>query len=182
MIAALAAVLSATLQGSAPPETVVFLAPTVERIIPSRKSETVRLSIRDGRVEPRVSGASLGSTALFESRDAVFFDLSSYAGLSDLLFRHKFVSAGESFRAVLSRPGLVTLENENRPIPRAYVYVTPTRCFALSDSSGRYRLEGVPPGRQRITAWNEAKGTEDAELEIPKSGVVPHDFTFPARK
>ncbi len=183
MIAALlAAVLSSTLQGGAPPETVVFFAPGVERIVPSKRPETLHLRLRSGKVSPRVSAAALGTAVIFESADDVFFDLSSYVGLSELFFRHKFVVAGDSFRAVLSRPGLLTLENENRPIPRAYVYVTPTRGFSLSDSQGHYRLEGVPPGRQRITAWNEASGTEDAEIEIPKSGVLQHDFTFLPRK
>jgi hypothetical protein len=183
MIAALcAAVFSATLKGGAPPETVVFLAPPVERIVPSKKPGTLRLSIRGGGVAPRVSAAAFGSSVSFESPDAVFFDLSCYVGLSELFFRHKFVAAGDTFRATLSRPGLLTLENENRPIPRAYVYVTPTRCFALSDSSGQYRLAGVPPGRQRITAWNEASGTEDAEIEIPGSGETVFDFKFARKK
>ena len=48
--------------------------------------------------------------------------------------------------------------------------------FAVADTDGRYRLEGIRAGRRRVTAWNEAKGTQDREVVVPAGGTVELNF------
>lgn len=167
---------TAAVVGHAPPGTVVFLAVSVSELPPPAASASLHLGIQDGKVMPRVSAAQLGSSLRITLLDTVFADLSVYHGLSEVAFHRKFVVPGDTSLTKLERPGLMTIENENSPTERFYVYVTPTASFVVAGADGRYRLENVPPGKRRITAWDEKNGTQDKEVEVPKSGEVGLDF------
>lgn len=112
--------------------------------------------------------------------DGTFADVAAYAGVSDLLFRRKFVLAGDRFQSTLDRPGLVTFESEIKPLEHAYVYVAPTASAAVASAEGRYVVENVPPGRRRFTAWHPEKGILDREIDVPTGGAT-FDVVFPAK-
>lgn len=164
--------------GRSPASSVVFLSVPVSEVPPPAPGLAVRLAVQNGRVAPKISAAAIGSSLQITLLDAVFADLSVYFGLSDLAFRHKFVTPGDVSKTKLSRPGLMTIENENAPTERAYVYVTSTPHFAVVGGDGRYRLEGVPAGKRRVTAWDEARGTQDKDVVVPAGGAVNVDFEF----
>ncbi|HKB72269.1 MAG TPA: hypothetical protein VKH46_15620 [Thermoanaerobaculia bacterium] len=141
----------------------------------------LHLDVRGGFVVPRVSCAPMHSPVVLVARDDVFADVAAYVGLSDLLFRRKFVLPGDRFQSTLDRPGLVTLESEVRPLTRGYVYVTPTAVAAVAGADGRYVLQNVPAGRRRFTAWNPEKGIADREIDVPRSGSAVFDVEFPSK-
>lgn len=173
---ALAAAQAGTVAGHARPGTVVFLSVPVAEVPHPASDSLLRLGLQNGRVFPRISAAQIGSSLQITLLDTVFSDLSVYFGLSELAFRRKFVTPGDLSRTKLSRPGLMTIENENSPTDRAYIYVTPTPHFAVVTADGLYRLEGVPAGRRRVTAWDETRGTQDRDVVVPKGGTVELDF------
>jgi hypothetical protein len=162
---------------------VVFLAPPVSEIRESlHPRRPLRLEVHGGFVAPRVSAAVKGTPVLLEATDSVFADVAAYVGMSDLIFRRKFVLAGDRFQATLDRPGLVTLESEVQPLDRAWVYVTPTAIFAVTGADGRYALDGVPAGRRRFTAWHPGKGIVDREVDVAEGKAATLDIDFPAPK
>jgi hypothetical protein len=162
---------------------VVFLAPRVPELKESlHPRRPLRLDVRAGFVVPRVSAVVMGSPLVLQAVDSVFADVAAYAGLSDLIFRRKFVVAGDRFQATLDRPGLVTLESEVRPLTRAWIYVTPTPIAAVTGTDGRYALEGVPAGRRRFTAWHPEKGIVDREVDVANGKPTALDIEFPAAK
>jgi hypothetical protein len=162
---------------------VIFLAPRVTELKePVHPRRPLRLEVRGGFVAPRVSTVTMGSPLLLEAMDSVFADVAVYAGVSDLIFRRKFVVAGDRFQATLDRPGLVTLESEVRPLTRAWIYVTPTPIAAVVGADGRYALDGVPSGRRRFTAWHPEKGIVDREVDVADGKPTALDIEFPAPK
>ncbi len=169
-------VLSGAVAGRAPAESVVFLAVPVSEVPPPAEGSSLKLAIQNGLVAPRVSAAQLGSALQITQLDSVFSDLSVYFGLSELAFRRKFVLPGDASHSRLSRPGLMTIENENDPTHRAYIYVTPTRHFAITGADGHYRLEGAPAGKRRFTCWDEKNGTHDREIEVKAGETVQVEF------
>ena len=161
----------------------VFLAPRVPEIRePLHPRRPLRLEVRGGFVAPRVSAVVKGSPVLLEASDAVFADIAAYVGMSDLIFRLKFVLAGDRFQATLDRPGLVTLESEVQPLTRAWIYVTPTPVAAVTGADGRYVLDGVPSGRRRFTAWHPEKGISDREVDVAEGKTTDLDIEFSAVK
>ena len=161
----------------------MFLAPRVPEIRDgARPSKALHLEVRGGFVVPRVSCAPIRSAIVLVSSDSVFADIAAYTGLSDLLFRRKFVLAGDRFQSSLDRPGLVTLESEVHPLTRGWVYVTPTSLATVVGPGGSYVLEHVPAGRRRFTAWHPEKGIVDREIEVPSAGSATFDVEFPSRE
>ena len=154
----------------------MFFSAPVSELPPPASASALRLVLQNGRVVPKVSAAQVGSSLQITLLDAVFSDLSVYFGLSDLAFRRKFVTPGDVSRSTLSRPGLMTIENENSPTERAYIYVAPTPHFAVADARGRYRMEGIPAGKRRVTAWDETKGTQDRDVAVKAGETVEVDF------
>jgi hypothetical protein len=150
--------------------------------IPSAPAPPLKVEIRAGHLVPRITAARLGTELQILLTDDGFADLAAYFGLSELAFRHKFVLAGDRFSFSLSRPGLIVLENENRPTDRGYLYVTPADNFAIADGAGNYALPGVPSGKHWFTAWNEQSGVLEREAAVePGQGLVL-DFEFPSGK
>jgi len=161
---------------------VIFLSPPVAEIPDALlPSKPLRLEIRGGMIVPRISWAPVRSRLVLESKDDVFSDIAVYIGLSDLLFRSKFVLPGDRHEGVLDRPGIVTLEDEVRPLRHGYIYVVPTGAAALADASGRYAISGVAPGKRRFTAWNETRGVVDKWIDVRAGTPAAWDVEFPRR-
>lgn len=165
-----------TVSGHVRPGSVVYLAVPVAEVRHGAGGAALKLGLQNGRVLPRISAARIGSSLQITLLDSVFSDLSVYFGLSELAFRRKFVVPGDVSKTTLSRPGLMTIENENSPTDRAYIYVVSTPSFAVAGGDGRYRLEGVPPGKRRFTAWDETHGTQDREVVVPAGGTGELNF------
>ena len=137
-----------------------------------------RLGLRGGSIEPRISACSLGGQIVLVSEDATFSDVSAYYGLTESAFHRKFVLPGDRFAFAPVRPGLMVLEEENRPTDRAYLYVAPTPAFAVAGEDGRYEIARAPAGRHRFTAWNLERGLLDAETMVRKGETTALDFPF----
>jgi Carboxypeptidase regulatory-like domain len=61
----------------------------------------------------------------------------------------------------------------------AFILVFSHRFFAVTDDSGRYRIENVPAGTYSMSVWNEAvDGTSRAVVVPPGGGDVEADFTL----
>jgi hypothetical protein len=171
-----------TVSGRAPADTIVFLAPRAAEIRDgARSSRALHLEVRAGFVVPRVSCAPMHSAVVLTAADSVFADVAAYIGVSDLLFRRKFVLPGDRYQGSLDKPGLVTLESELVPLRRAWIYVTPTAIGEVVGPEGRFAQERVPAGKRRFTAWHPEKGILDREIDVPESGTAVFDVEFPAK-
>ena len=121
------------------------------------------------------------SAVVLVAVDSVFADVAAYIGVSDLLFRRKFVLAGDRYQGALDKPGVVTLESEVKPLTRGWIYVTPTAIGTVAGADGAYALPHVPAGRRRFTAWHPDKGIVDREIDVPASGSAVFDVSFPGK-
>jgi len=51
----------------------------------------------------------------------------------------------------------------------------------VSDNSGTYTIEGVPPGSYTLTAWQETYGTQTQKVTVAAGKPATADFTFKAK-
>lgn len=63
------------------------------------------------------------------------------------------------------KPGVVTLLCNVHAEMSAYVVVTETPYFAVTDKAGRFTIKGVPPGTYLLKAWHE-KHPKPTSMEI----------------
>ena len=51
----------------------------------------------------------------------------------------------------------------------------------ISDDSGSFKIEGVPPGSYTLTAWQETLGTQTQKVTVSGGAPAKADFTFKAK-
>jgi len=118
--------------------------------------------------QPHVVALLAGTRVMFPNSDEVqhnvfsptrgaSFDLGSYP-------------LGASKVQVFAKPGVVTLLCNVHAEMSAYVVVTETPYFAVSDKDGHFTIPDVPPGHYVVVAWHERAATVRREVEVTASG------------
>ena len=78
-----------------------------------------------------------------------------------------------------ARPELsIPFKCNQHPWEKAYVSVFSHPFFTVSDSDGNYKIEGLPPGSYKITAWHEKLGEKTVEVVVVPGESRPLGFTF----
>jgi plastocyanin len=129
---------------------------------------------------PYVLPISVGTTVDFPNSDPVFhnvfslsrtrrFDLGRYAG-------------GQSKSVRFDRPGIVRVFCDIHSHMSAFILVFAHSYFASTDEAGRYRIEGVPPGRYTLVVWTDGEERSRREVTVREgTEQVAQDFTVEAR-
>lgn len=133
----------------------------------------VKLTLDGCRLEPRVQRIAVGSTVLLNGRDAMMSRLHFTADgeakpratalLSDA---GQVVPTDEASNA----PGLVRVSDDLHPWVRAWLVVAPHPFVAVTAADGKFRFDGVSPGRYTLHVWHERLGTRKQKLRV-ESGV-----------
>jgi len=66
------------------------------------------------------------------------------------------------------------------PWMRAYIVVVKGPS-GISDESGSFKLDGLPPGTYTLTAWHESYGTQTQKVTLAAGKPATADFTFKAK-
>jgi len=163
------------------------LAPTSERrnvVIYLRDAHPqgvapMRVSIRQ-RGEtfiPRVVAVTVGSEVDFPNDDPFYHNVFSLSRAKS--FNLGRYPRGDTRRVRFDRPGIVKVFCEIHSHMSATVMVLDHPWFAMPDESGRFVLDGVPPGDRQITAWHERLGDTTVTLRAEAGRAVTTDFVLP---
>ncbi len=78
-----------------------------------------------------------------------------------------------------ARPELmIPVRCNNHPWMNAFVNVSATPYFAVSDKAGRFTLHGLPAGDYTIAAVHEKLGEKTMQLTVKPNGSARADFSF----
>jgi len=123
----------------------------------------VTVDNRGCRFVPRVQVARPGATLLVKNSDAVFHNVRS-SGAYEL---NVGLGGGSSSTfGPLRRKGVVAVVCDIHAWMAGYLYLTDSPCAAVTGPDGRFRLEGVPAGVQRVAIWHEALEGAGAAVEV----------------
>jgi len=148
-------------------ETLVWLDPVGARV-PKQPAAAATVTTRSKAFLPHVVAVPAGSTVSFPNEDPIAHNLFSLTpgNTFDLgLYRrgagkpHKFETAG-----------VVNIYCNVHPNMSAVVHVMSTPYYAFTDAAGNYSFD-VPPGKYRVTAWNEQGGSVTADLDVAAAGT-----------
>jgi hypothetical protein len=59
---------------------------------------------------------------------------------------------------------------------RGLILVLDTPHFTTTDTEGRFRLSGLPPGKYTLKAWVDSKTTREQAVELKPGATVHVDF------
>jgi plastocyanin len=154
---------------------VVFL----KGITPYRNLAPSSATIRqtDETFKPAVVAVTRGSTVSFPNFDPFFHNVFSLSrGSTFDLGRYP---RGESRTRTLTQAGLVKVYCHLHSHMSASIMVFDHPFFDVPAADGRFRLDGIPPGSYRISAWHPRIGesTHDVSVEAGKPATV--EFVLP---
>lgn len=142
-------------------------------------TSTVSLERKGCRYEPHVLGLRTGQQLVIPNLDPTYHNA------------HPLTKSNPEWNQT-QVPGATLIKTFNRPetfIPfkcnqhlweRAYVGVFSHPFFAVTDDSGRYRIEGLPAGAYTLAVWHERFGEKTLELTVSPYETKTADFTFDA--
>lgn len=131
---------------------------------------------RGATFDPHLLAVTVGTTVAFPNDDFTYhnvfslsrprrFDLGRYA-------------AGRSKEVRFQRPGLVRVFCDIHAHMNAFIHVFDHRFYASTDEQGRYRIDRVPPGTYRVTAWYEGVAQQTAQVTVAPGTAAELNFTL----
>jgi plastocyanin len=66
----------------------------------------------------------------------------------------------------------------NHPWMNAFINVSATPFFAVSDADGRFEIQGLPPGKYTLAAVHEKLGEQTITVEVASKEQAKAEFTY----
>ena len=126
---------------------------------------------------PHVQIAPVGSEILLLNSDPILHDVHARLG-SETLF-NEGLPTWRQVKKRLTRPGIVAIQCEVlHTWMSAYIMVTSSPYFALTDEKGEFVIEGLPAGRYKIEAWHEKLGRQSKVVNLVAGDILRTDFVY----
>ena len=145
-------------------DAAVYLVPATR---PARASPPARAVIeqRDREFIPFVTVVRTGTSVTFPNRDQLMHHVYSFSPAKS--FQIKLYEGDPPNPVLFDRPGVVAVGCNIHDWMQAYVLVVDTPHFAITDDSGRARIDGLPSGTYVAHAWHpHAKAEWESPLRI----------------
>ncbi len=114
---------------------------------------------------PRVVVLTTGSTLEIVNNDATKHEAN---GVQDFetIFQLSQPKKGMVNRVTLSKPGVVEVTCNIHGWMKAWAVVVDNPYFAVTDSGGSFRIEGLPPGEYKLKVWHEGLGERTMTVKV----------------
>lgn len=126
--------------------------------------------------EPHVQTAVVGQKLQINNHDDLLHNIHAYAANQDTLFNVAQPIKNMVMAMTLDREGVVTVKCDVHGWMHAYVVVAPHPYTAVTDETGSYRIDGIPPGSYKLQAWHEALGALTKDLTISQARETTVNF------
>ena len=128
--------------------------------------------------QPHVMVVQQGTTVEFLNSDSVAHNVFWSAISGDKKLGHNLGTwpQGQKKSFKFDQPGVVPLLCNVHPDMAGYLVVSPTPYFAETDNAGEYKIDNVPDGTYKVTAWHE--GAKPQTKDVTVSGAGKADFTL----
>src|SRR6201987_5917162 len=77
---------------------------------------------------------------------------------------------------VFDQPGLVTLRCDIHEHMRGLILVLNSPYFVMTDTSGHFRLSGLPAGHYTLKAWIDSRTTRERPVDLKNGQTLHVDF------
>lgn len=151
-----------------PAETLVSLE-AIGAKSPKRPAAAFQMATRGKTLLPHIMVIPAGSTVTFPNQDPISHNLFSLSPASQ--FDLGLYRAGAGKTQKFQAPGVVNVYCNVHPNMSAVVHVMTTPYYTLADAKGGFVLD-VPPGRYKLTAWNEVGGSIESVIDLAANGAV----------
>lgn len=118
--------------------------------------------------DPLVTTVPVNSGVRFRNSDSFAHHVYSFSKAK--AFEHRQPTRGVSDPEVLDKPGLIALGCNIHDHMLAYIYVSDTPFYGLSDKDGAVQLQDVPDGDYVLTIWHPRLKGKTIEKTVTVTG------------
>jgi len=156
-----------------PPLAVVYL----DGAFPQPASlPTKQVAQKDLTFLPSLLPVRVGTKVEFPNLDDTYHNIFSYSPAKRFDLGRYRPDERPIPTQVFDKPGLVILRCDIHEHMRGLILVLNTPHFVMTDTTGHFRLGGLPAGRYTLKAWIDSRTTREKPVEL-KSGETLHvDF------
>lgn len=127
---------------------------------------------------PRVVGVRVGQTLQVKNSDAFLHNAHALSG-KDNGFNVGQPTAGNVYNwKAKNEEIMLHLKCDIHTWMNAYVAVVSNPYFAVSNTTGTFQIDKVPPGTYTIQAWHEKFGPLTKTVTVKAGAVATVDFTY----
>jgi plastocyanin len=156
---------------------VVYLASAPRGAFEEREAARAVMDQRNETFVPHVLAVTVGTVVDFPNSDKTFHNVFSLSKAKRFdLGRY---ATGKSKSVRFDRPGLVRVFCDIHSHMSAYVLVLTHRYFSVTDSDGRFRIGGIPPGSYNVVGWYEGDERTSRTVTVVPGSVVEVELTVP---
>jgi plastocyanin len=156
-----------------PPIAVVYLEGSFAR---PATPPTKQIAQKNLAFEPALLPVQVGTRVEFPNLDDTYHNIFSYSPAKRFDLGRYRPEERPIPSEVFDVQGLVTLRCDIHEHMRGLILVLNTPYFVTTDTSGRFRLDGLPAGHFTLKAWLDSRTTRAQEVELKGGGVVHVDF------
>jgi plastocyanin len=158
-------------------ESVVYVEVIAGKTFPAPTATTV-MDQKGLMFAPHIAVVQQGATIEFQNSDSVAHNVfwPSVGGNKKLTHNMGTWPRGEKKSFKFDTPGVIPLLCNVHPEMSAYVIVSPTPYFAMTNKDGDFKIENVPDGAYTVTAWHE--GAKSKSNPVKVAGDTAADFTL----
>lgn len=134
---------------------------------------------------PHVSAAMAGAPAKIRNSDPVQHNAHGFHSARPL-FNVPLFSRGRVVDVTtrLKQPGVVKVLCDVHTHMSAWIVVHDSPYFAVTDETGMFKIDGIPPGKYTVTMWHEGfspKGVDKDGRPVYEEHRVAREVTIPPR-
>ena len=146
----------------------------------SPDQQTVVLDQQHCQYVPHVIGVVAGGYVQFRNSDPTMHNIHTQpTDVGNETIDISQGPRGQPQTKQFRRPELmIPVRCNNHPWMNAFINVSATAFFAVSDSSGHFEIRGLPSGTYTLGAVHEKMGEKTLQVTIPAHGTAKADFSF----
>jgi plastocyanin len=156
-----------------PPLAVVYL----DGSFPQPASlPTKQVTQKDLTFVPSLLAVRVGTKVEFPNLDDTYHNIFSYSSAKRFDLGRYRPDERPIPTQVFEKPGLVILRCDIHEHMRGLVLVLSTPYFVMTDTTGHFRLEGLPAGHYTLKAWIDSRSTREKPVELKNGETLHVDF------
>ncbi len=141
-------------------------------------AEPAILDQKDCIYVPHVQGMMAGQSLEVRNSDPTMHNVHSSAKRNRDFNRAQLQDARPMVVNV-RRPEIgMAFKCDIHPWMSAYVHALAHPFFGTTNSKGKFRIKGVPPGEYTLVAWHEELGEQEQKIIVPEDGLTGVEFRF----
>jgi plastocyanin len=156
-----------------PPLAVVYLEGSFAK--PTSLS-TKQVAQKDLTFIPALLPVQVGTKVEFPNFDDMYHSIFSYSPAKRFDLGRYRPEERPIPSVVFDQPGLVTLRCDIHEHMRGLILVLNTPYFVVTDTDGRFRLNGLPSGDYTLKAWIDSRTTQTKPVHLKNGQTARVDF------